>query len=922
MRIRYLIITVVVVVVVLVAGIALLLSNVDKYRPRVQAELQKKLDRPVTIGQLGLKLFPLSIRANGLTIAESPVFPSSRPFATAKELFVSVGLFSLIRGNPEVRDVILDQPQIELVRNRAGVWNYSTLGGSSQSSNSNSQISLDKLQINNGQVALTDQVTNQPRSVYNGIDLKLTDFAPGKKFGLDAAVHFPGSGKQLLSFNGKVGPLEPGNSAATPVNGHLSLDEVSLAAVNRFAAGTLPDHTDATASGAADVSSQGNQLSAKGDLKLQNAVIRGSKLNFPVNARYDLSADRAQNVLHVHSGTVDLGSTSFTLAGDVDSAKTPANLNVQVGTKNSSITELAKLAGAFGVAFNPAYQVKGFVTADLTAKGPTTAPQLAGSISAKQLEASGGEIKQPVSVPEIDLALTPDSVRSNTFTARSGSTNVTGNFTLTQYSTPNSIVDATLKTENANIAELVDMAKAYGASANGMTGTGRLSADIHVQGPTSKSSELNYSGTAAISAATLSTPELTKPASIASAQAQFSKNSVVITNLAAAIGSTSVRGNLSARDFAAPDVQFALSADKIDTAELENLPSKQAPAKRAGTSKATAKEPSLIDTMTGSGTLAANTIKAEEIVLNNFHANVKLNKGLVTLSPISTDIFGGKENGTLALDLRPATTLCSVNAKFAGVDTNALLSAVSSAKNTLYGSLAADTNLRFALLPSTELPQTLNGTVAFNVTNGQLKNVNILNELAKVGKFLGNTPAQAGSGTALRKFAGTLNLTNGLAATNNMTAVLDAGSLSATGTMNLVSQALDMHMNAVLASSTSQSVGGKGIGGYLNTALANNKGELVIPVVVTGTMAHPTFTPDMQALAKMKLNNLLPSVSDPAKLTSAFTSGKGVGGILNGVLGGGQAPAQQGKAQPNAQQNQQDTLNSLFNQFGKKKKKQ
>ncbi len=920
MRTRYLLITAAVVVVVLVAGIALLLGNVDKYRPRVQAELQKKLDRPVTIGQLGLKLFPLSIRANGLTIAESPAFPTSRPFATAKELFVSVGLFSLIGGNPEVRDIILDQPQIELVRNRAGVWNYSTLGGTSQSSGSNSQISLDKLQINNGQVALTDQATNQPRSVYNGIDLKLTDFAPAKQFGLDAAVHFPGSGKQLLSFNGKVGPLEPGKSAATPVNGHLSLDEVSLAAVNHFAAGTLPDQTDATASGAADVSSQGNQLSAKGDLKLQNAVIRGSKLDFPINARYDLTSDRAQNVLHVRSGTVDLGSTAFTLAGDVDSSKTPANLNVQVGTKNSSITELAKLAGALGVAFNPAYQVKGFVTADLTAKGSSSAPQLTGSISAKQLEASGGEIKQPVSVPEIDLQLTPDAVHSNTFTARSGSTNVTGSFTLTQYSTPNSIIDATLKTENANIAELVDMAKAYGASANGMNGTGRLSADIHVQGPTSKSSELNYSGTGAISAATLTTPELTKPVSIASAQAQFSKNSVAITNLAAAIGSTSVKGSLSARDFAAPDIQFALSADKIDTAELQSLPSKQAPAKKSGASKATANEPSLIDTMTGSGTLAANTIKAEEIVLNNFHANVKLNKGLITLSPVSTDIFGGKENGTLALDLRPATTLCSVKAKFAGVDTNALLSAVSSAKNTLYGSLAADTNLRFALLPSTELPQTLNGTVAFNVTNGQLKNVNILNELAKVGKFLGNTPAQAGSGTALRKFAGTLNITNGVAATNNLTAALDAGSLAATGSMNLVSQALDMHMNAVLASSTSQSVGGKGVGGYLNTALANNKGELVIPVVVTGTMAHPTFTPDMQALAKMKLGNLLPSVSDPSKLTSAFTSGKGVGGILNGVLGG-QAPAQQGKAQPNAQQNPQDTINSLFNQFGKKKKK-
>jgi hypothetical protein len=94
-------------------------------------------------------------------------------------------------------------------------------------------------------------------------------------------------------------------------------------------------------------------------------------------------------------------------------------------------------------------------------------------------------------------------------------------------------------------------------------------------------------------------------------------------------------------------------------------------------------------------------------------------------------------------------------------------------------------------------------------------------------------------------------------------------------------------------------------------------------VLVTGTMAHPSFTPDTQALAKMKLNNLLPSVSDPSKLASGLLGGKGggAGGVLNGLLGG---QAQQGAAQPNQQQQQkpEDAVNSLLNQFGKKKKKQ
>lgn len=925
MRLRYIVIPAVVLIVVIVAVVAILASNVDKYRPRVQAELQRKLDRPVTIGHLSLRLFPLSIRAEDVTVAAGPAFQSPRPFASAKAVYISVGLFSLLGGNPEVKDLILDQPQIELIRNRAGLWNFSTIGGSSNSGSSTSQVSLDELKIQDGQVAITDEATNQPRSAYDHIDLRLTDFTPGKQFGIDADVHLPGPGKQLLSFKGKAGPLQPGNSAATPIDGHISLEEVSLAAANRFASGVLPPQTDAVLTGAADVTSRAEQLSAKGDLNVQNAVLRGAKLDFPIKAKYDLSANRAQDTIQIKSGSVDLGSTSFAMSGSVDEHAKPANLNLQLGTRNSSITELAKLAGAFGVAFNPAYQVKGFISADLSAKGPTTAPQLNGTISAKQLQASGGEIKEPVSVPEIDLAFTPEVVRSNNFNATSGSTTVNGNFAVSQYSSSNKTVDATLRTDGANIAELLNMAKAYGVdSAKGMSGTGKLSANIHVQGPLAKTSELNYSGTANISAATLTTPSLTKPITIHSANAQFSQNSIAITGLSASVGATGLQGNLSAKNFAAPDVQFALSSDKIDTADLESLTAKQPPAKPA-VAHAQANQASLIDSMTGSGTLAAGTIKAQEIVLTNVHASCKLNHGLITLSPLSAGIFGGTENGALTLDVRPVNPLCSVNANFSGVDANALLSAVSSAKNTLYGSLAADTNLRFALVSSNELPQTLNGAVGFNVTNGQLKNVNILNELSKVGKFLGSAPAQAGSATALKKLSGTLNIVNGVASTNNLTAALDAGSLAANGTMNLVNQGLDLHMTAALASGTSKAVGGTQVGGFLNTALANNKGELVIPVIVTGTMAHPVFTPDAAALVKMKLNNLLPSVSDPSKLASGILGGKGGGGIVNGLLGGGTqatAPAQPGKAQPNQQQTPQDTVNSILNQFGKKKKNQ
>lgn len=876
MKIRYFVIALVVVVVILGGVLAYVAGNVDSFRPKIQAELQTKLNRPVTLGHLGLRVIPLAIRVDGFSIGDDASFGSARPFATAAKVYVSVGLFSLISGSPTVEDVMLDQPQIELIRNEQGKWNFSSLGGSSSTS-SNSKFTLNKLQINDGRVALTDVMHKQPRSVYDHIDLQVTDFAENKKFGLDLGVHLPGTGKQLAEFKGDVGPLtKDAKTAIPPVSGRVSVEQVSLAAVNRFAAGALPPNTDTVISGETDINTTGDSLSAKGDLKFEDTTIRGAKIGYPIEAKFDAATDQALDNISIKSGDVTLGGTKFDLTGNINNAARPATVDVRVKTQDSSITEMAKLAGAMGVAFSPQYKIDGRLSVDLTAKGPVTAPQLNGNITAKNVSASGGEIKEPVSTPEIDLTMTPQSIVSNTFEAKSGSTALNVAFTLANYTTKDPVADVTLRSNGAQIAELLNIAKAYGVSAaQGMTGTGTLTVDVHAHGDVAKPGSLAYAGSASIDNAVINTPELTKPVGIRSAKAQFSQNSVALTNLAATVGSTTLSGTLSAKDFAAPTLEFALSADKIDTQELQNLAANTPPAKGGAPQKPgnqQSNQPSALQSATGGGTLAVNTIKAQDIVLTGVSTKVTLNRGLITLSPLSATAFNGKINGTMTADMRQKVSECSVNAKLSGMDANALLSAVSTVKNELYGSLNAATNLKFALVASNELPKTLNGTVDFALANGELKNVNIIGEISKVSQFLkaGGTPSPSGSSTALKQFSGTLNIASGVATTNNLKAVMDAGSLAANGSLNLSNEAVDMHMTATV---------GNG---------------LTLPVLVTGTTAHMIFAPDMQGLAKMKLGN--------------------VSGALNGILGG-QAPAKPGQPQqPN------NAINSILNQLTKKKK--
>jgi hypothetical protein len=694
-------------------------------------------------------------------------------------------------------------------------------------------------------------------------------------------------------------------------------------------------------------------------------------VGYPITLDYDVTDDLTSDVIDIKKGNLKLGATPVTIAGTLNSEPNPAQVDLKLTASNASIEEAARLASAFGVAFGQGMDVKGTVNANIQAKGASDKPAMNGQLSAHNLRISGKDIPQPVNVPAIDLALTPDTIRSNDFSATTGSTTVNMNFALANYTGNNSTINATLRAPNAKIAEILSMGKAAGVSAlDGITGDGLLNLDVHAQGPLKNTSAMVFSGTGKIQNASLKLPSLTKPVQIKNSDIQFSQNSATLQNLAAGIGQTNATGSMTLKNFEAPQVQFTLNADKVDVAELQQLTNAQpAPAKRAALEHdfwqivpraeaqahpAASTQPGMIQKMTGSGTVNIGTIVYNDLLLNNAHANVTLDHGLIKLNPVTSDIYNGKETGSITIDMRPAQPVYTVNLKTDKVDANKLISSVSDLKQTLYGILASNVNASFSSSSADAIARSLNGTLALNLTNGKLMKLDLLHELAAINKFTGNAlPAPQGF-TNLVSLVGNFDVKNGVAQTNNLKAVIDGGTLAAAGTANLANQSLNMKVTAVLNKALSQSVGGSQIGGFMNTALANNQGELVLPVIVTGTFQHPQVAPDLEQIAQMKLHNLLPSTKNPAELTTgilgqilggknAGTTGQpgqkpqdAIGGILGAITGKGQQqqqpapsgqPAQPGQAKatpaPSAtppQQSPQDAVGNLLNQVLKGKK--
>jgi AsmA protein len=926
-------IAIAVIVVLLVAAALIVphLIDVNQYHGQIQSQLEKRLGRQVTLGNMGLRLFPPAFDVENTIIAEDPRFASDRPFATADKLAVSVKFWPLLRKQLEVNSLELVHPHIELVRNAQGVWNFATLGqetkptaaqkvppqpaqaptpstttspastqppstqpGSKQPAG---QLTLANLFINDGQVAITDLQKHQSRAVYDHIDLNVNDFAPDQQFSMKLTAHLPGEGKQEIWLEGKGGPIKEADMLNTPFDGTLRLDQVSTAAAQKFLNTQSLNGIDAVITGDAKVKNSGGKLASNGTIKVENAHIRNVNVGYPIALDYDIADDLTSDVIQIHKGNLKLGATPISLAGMINTKPTPSQIDLKLTASNASIAEVARLASAFGVAFGKDVDVKGQINADIQARGAMDKPVLNGQLSARNLDISGKEIPQPVKVNEITLALTPDAVRSNEFAATAGSTTVNVSFALSQYSAPNSSISATLRAPNARIGELLNIAKAAGVSAvDGMSGDGTLTLDVKAQGPTKNMSALNFDGTGKISNATLKIPSLTKPVQIKNSDIRFSQNSASLQNMSITLGQTNVGGTLTLKNFEVPQVQFALNADKVNVTELQQIfaATPAQPVKRADNfwrlvpeANAQAKaEPSLLTKMTGGGTVTIGVIQYDDLLLNNAHSTVTLDHGLIKMNPVTADVYGGKENGTITIDMRPAQPVYAVNLKTEKVDANKLISSVSDVKQTIYGMLASNVNASFSSSSSTSIARSLNGNLVIDLSNGKLMNLDLLHELASVGKFVGNGFGPPKNFTDLVQLTGNFDVKNGLAQTNNLKAVIDGGTLAAAGLINLADQSLNLHVTAVLNKAISQQMGGTQVGGFMNTALANNQGELVLPVIVTGTFQHPQVAPDVQQIAKMKLDNLLPTSKNPGQLTTGI-----LGAILdnknqNGTAGG------------------------------------
>src|SRR6266702_2020919 len=204
--------------------------NANQCRGTIETNLTSSLGRTVKVGDLHLSLLTSSVGADDLAIADDPHF-SNDPFLTAKSLKVGVELMPLLMSKKvNVSSLTIDKPQVTLLRDQTGRWNFSTLGNSTSAKKSTGEpapdISIGKLELTNGEMSVGSTGSSK-RSKYENLHVKATDVSAKSEFPVTVSADLPSGGK--LKLDGKLGPLDANDAAMSPLNAKLNIKNLNLA---------------------------------------------------------------------------------------------------------------------------------------------------------------------------------------------------------------------------------------------------------------------------------------------------------------------------------------------------------------------------------------------------------------------------------------------------------------------------------------------------------------------------------------------------------------------------------------------------------------------------------------------------------------------------------------------------------------------
>ena len=392
----------IVVAILLLIAIALpFLINVNSFRPKLESELTEALGRQVKVGNLSLSILSGSVSAEDLSIADDPTF-SKDPFIRAKSLKVGVEVMPLIFSKTlHVTDITLDKPEIALLRDASGKWNFSSLGSKSAKAapasapSSTPDLSVSKLDVKDGRLSVNRANSSIKPHVYDNVDISVRDFSPKSQFPFTITANLPAGGTTKLE--GKAGPINSDDVSASPIEAQINVKGLDLTA-----SGFVEPSTGIA--GVADfdgtLNSDGKVLRTGGTLKAAKLKlsVKGTPASEPVTVKYATDYDLKKEGGTLTQGDVTLGKALAKLTGTYQSQGESTILNMKLNADGMPVDDLQTMLPALGIILPSGSKLQGgTLSVNVGITGPVDKLVIVGPIRLAQTKLAGFNLSSKMS---------------------------------------------------------------------------------------------------------------------------------------------------------------------------------------------------------------------------------------------------------------------------------------------------------------------------------------------------------------------------------------------------------------------------------------------------------------------------------------------------------------------------------------------
>ncbi len=213
-------------------------SIIAANRDRILKIASDSVGRPVEAQEIKAHVgWGVMVDVSSVKIADDPAF-SQLPFLQANDVYLQVEFLPLLAKSVKVSSLILDSPQVRLIRNRSGVLNASTLAKKREKVKENEQVrenaraagppsevssgegggearggavglaalTVKSLRVKDAQLFYEDQQAGGSPITINALNLAVDNFSVNSPF--DVALTLAALGDQKnLDASGQVGPL-------------------------------------------------------------------------------------------------------------------------------------------------------------------------------------------------------------------------------------------------------------------------------------------------------------------------------------------------------------------------------------------------------------------------------------------------------------------------------------------------------------------------------------------------------------------------------------------------------------------------------------------------------------------------------------------------------------------------------------------